>query len=525
MLRACEDQTERCDWMKHLLAVAALLGLKDSNVFETISPTILQGLISMLPLTQHFPDDRTIVIQAPRGVCSIVAWAHILLGLSVSVRLDADSDGKEKFIRFPTNRAGIENVLIDARKHFQHEDSGEEPGFVKRAYVLGEETITLLSTATKEEIFRLSKDLDDNKIDATFKRPAKGLGSSLLDIATPPREGRERVMEEIKYISCAFALCISNFLHVARTLPPAITQSPSRPLLEKIQTSFSIHPENDMHDAMSSPVDEGLLSYPVDRKRVFDAAKFLFDVREHELPTRQIEDYESLYTKRCLYGIKDPPSCIRPIFTEWLEGLQSDGGTWWVQLRDEAILISILILAFAHVVDLDTCGDMPLCGRGHLQKQSSLNFSVSVWDGQDQLLITNHVWLEIIKLMMFGHTRNANSLSDVSLLSNRGWSVYVNTFGDEGLTDPIYLGKFLDVTTTSQKHSTDMHLRSKLYSHLERSSMAKRCLKAQHHRWSQSPCRRGTFFHHSIPKERRLCYSDVCNSRRNRKIHGRRERR
>jgi hypothetical protein len=93
-LQACEDQTSAFDWRKYVVAVGTALGLTESNMYrtrtiplmlraanssirsETMPSFIFRALVNMLPLVQHFPEDRIIDLRTKHGVCSIIVWAR-----------------------------------------------------------------------------------------------------------------------------------------------------------------------------------------------------------------------------------------------------------------------------------------------------------------------------------------------------------------------------------------------------------------------------------------------------------------
>ena len=50
---------------------------------EVIPGQILQSPIVVLATVQRFPEERLALIETDGGVCSLVAWSHLLLGLSV----------------------------------------------------------------------------------------------------------------------------------------------------------------------------------------------------------------------------------------------------------------------------------------------------------------------------------------------------------------------------------------------------------------------------------------------------------
>ena len=61
---------------------------------------------------------------------------------------------------------------------------------------------------------------------------------------------------------------------------------------------------------------------------------------------------------------------------------------------------------------------------------------LSTWDGGSIYDLGEDVWLEVIGQLMLGH-HGKIELKGTALLSDRGWSAYVNTFGD---ADPSSLG-------------------------------------------------------------------------------------
>lgn len=454
-LQAIEDQTERFDWTKQLRGVSALMGLQENNTFETMPPYIVHGLIAMLPITQYFPEDRSIIITTQTGACGIVVWAHIILGLSVTVRLH--ERGQVNVFNFPQNRSGLEQVLVDV-------------GFDSFEQALNQDRerpqcIILLSTSTKEELFRLNIDLEVDVIDASVKGPTKALASNLLENVVPALGGRERVLEEMRYVSCGFALCMARSLCIDSVVAQRESHAKKDTKLETDTTPRS-------------------LQYLVDRKCILDAARLLFDVHDYELPLRQVQSYETFYAKRNIHKIGDPPSCIRSILTEWesidMGGRQSPTPNWyWLAIRDTALNIAILVLAISHVADLVSCAELPVCSAKSVESllaRSALSKKVSTWDGQCSLHVKQDVWLEIIALMMVGRKEATIELHNVCLLSDKGWSVYVNTFGD---ADPFYIGMSQLMCLRSRDSATKRFRRAWLYSNLKRSSLAKWCFQTQ----------------------------------------------
>jgi hypothetical protein len=414
MLQACEDQTAayKWHWRMQLLAVAATLAVDESEINQTIPPVILHGLMSMLPLAQHFPEDRCIVVETPRGACNIAVWAHILLGLRVLVRLYSGEQCVE--VRFPQSEQWqrSEQVLVNVRNSGNLRDQNQD----------SQPSISLLSTSTREQLFKLKADPDEDVIEANFKRPAEGLARRILDKETPPRTGKERILEEMMYISCSLAFRIAEKLSTGST---------------RAHVDFSNAESVDEDNNPDTTEGCDRFSYHVPTQRIIDATCMLFNMSNRKFSSKVAEQYASLYTGMSCFDILDAPSSISAIFDEWSHSSKWKGSSDWPVFRDIAMQLSVLILAFSHVTNLDSCRDMPLCELPALIGQSALCAAIVDWDGKSQIVVNAHVWFEIIGLMMIGQTGDTFNLQATCLISGGGWSLYLNTFGD---SDPSFIG-------------------------------------------------------------------------------------
>jgi hypothetical protein len=347
--------------------------------FETIPSVIFRGLVCILPLVQHFPEDRHIYLETDNGVCSIVTWVHHILGLSVLVRLH--SNGKFVEYRFGSS----EVVIIDVRS----DELSLSPS--SGQILTTGSSITLLSSSDKETLFKMVADPDENKINATFKRPAYRYGSDIIDRSLPLQDGREKVAAEMEAIVTAFAICISRALYTPGLVFP----------------------------------------YEVSEFRIYESASLPFANRK--MKKKKVGEYVAKYSERALYKLPAPGG-IYAIIEDWPEALEEDTEVW-PDLRLRARLLSILFLAFAHVSDLPAASDLPLCQFLHLLSGCDLDNQVAQWDGSSQLQIKSNAWLEILAQLMIGH-KDEVSHETTSLVCATGWSVFLNTFGD---ADPSFI--------------------------------------------------------------------------------------
>lgn len=285
-----------------------------------------------------------------------------------------------------------------------------------------ESSFTLLSASSREELFKMKPEIDEELIDATFKIPARGFAKRRLDDIVPYKDGRERVKGEMSLIACAFALCVSRSLRIAGPI---------------IRGDASLHhlpaetEENEDNTSQDDDFAAGYhLIYEISERRVLQAASFLFD--DLKLKWNSVEEYATIYAGRPLYGIEQPPKAIAPILNKW-----SRRDTEWSWLCHRAVQLSVLILAFSHIADLEAVSDFPMCAHTDILEKSDLITKISGWDGQSLIGVHENVWFEVITLLTVGHFDSV-TLKGTCLLSSRGWSVYLSTFGD---ADPSYTGK------------------------------------------------------------------------------------
>ena len=355
----------------------------------------------MLPLVQHFPADRLIDLRTKYGVCSIVVWAHSILGLSVSVRVNSSARGDT--YRFGPSPA---TVFIDTYERSQGP------------------SVTLLSASDKRKLFTMSPEPDDENIDATFKGPARGYGSRIFDQTVALEDGREKLINEMSLITTAFAICISRHLSIA--IAPDSTK---RYTNDGATFSDADVASEIMRDPLIEDNATYHLEYGVSERSICKAADLLF--YDHKLNKKAINHYVLKYADRGLCNLEEPPQSISAVIEDWPrnEGI-------WSDICSTATKLSVLILAFTHVANLEDCSEFPICECHHLLSKSELLRNVARWDGSSPLRIYHDVWFATMALLIVGQTGKTD-LQETSLISERGWSMYMSTFGD---SDPSYTG-------------------------------------------------------------------------------------
>lgn len=114
----------------------------------------------------------------------------------------------------------------------------------------------------------------------------------------------------------------------------------------------------------------------------------------------------------------------------------------WNNIIPEVAVVAAQILLFAHVRNLDEASGLLIDTNTSSFRRSDLLKDVQDWkDDAGKILIGNYTWLRGVSDLMSGSTSRdlPFDLKGVSLLSDRGWSAYVPTFG---VPDPADLSKF-----------------------------------------------------------------------------------
>ena len=410
VLRAIEEQTSAYDWSGHLLAVSEMLPRNIRHLaVQAIPQTVLTGALNMFPMVTSLPLDRLIYIEGSLGMCTIIVWAHHVLGLNVLVKTN---EVPVKDIKFGVVREGEEQVIIDT-----HCKQFSTP------------CITLLDVCKeKEELFRMEVELGDPQLQSCFKVPAKGYGNFIMgdsssNLGISDENLRASVVHDMSLVSTSFAFILAQHL---------MTNS------------------------------ERKMRWVVSNQSLLNSARFLFS---DTLSEASIREYVIIYSCRPLDLMLAPPASVmswirtseQPLkaVRASVEGDQNHKNEIWGSLVYVARTLSCLILALAHVRDLKACDNLPLTGNNFAENLGYAPFAMLLedWKGTEDITVHEDTWLNIISLLMTGHRFGADSYDsfedmagnkpmpifrDTCLVSDRGWSLYISTFGRE---DPFSIDR------------------------------------------------------------------------------------
>jgi hypothetical protein len=412
VLRACETQTSAFNWNMLLQAVAKTLGCSITLASGSLPSTILQGALDMFPLVQSLPQDRIVHIRLPEisedkdatdsVICFFVVWTHQVLDLTVIVRRIKTNSSKKKTMRF--GQGSIDQVIIE------EVPSCDEPG------------ITLLDSLGENLLaIKPEPDIEALPIGSISRVPAKGWGNAIIleSLTNDPacvNAEEKAVIEELQIITSAFSQIIARHL---------------------FHDDFDRLPFDGAHPSSSSDFRNQTANIPlhVGQCELLKASRFLFD--NPHLSQRAVDSYLSHYSSRPLNDDLPLPTTFQS--SSRRRGLSdrkiADG---WNILCRELLGCSIYIIAFAHVLNLEDCENLMFSGAAASEiAEHGLSKQLEDWDGRHNLYIGDGAWLQAIAVPLLGQrTRIWNLPWDrVCLVSDRGWSAWIPTFGDE---DPAY---------------------------------------------------------------------------------------
>ncbi|KAL9116338.1 MAG: hypothetical protein Q9187_007138 [Circinaria calcarea] len=399
VLRACEEQSSSYEWSHHLLGVAHMLGLTEKNIHEALPAVILRGLINMLPLVQHFPEDHLIEIESAKGVCLLVVWIYQVLGLSTSVRIYRKEDCIETLFGVSPAR-----VIIDTRSMDMEAPS-----------------VTLLATSAdgdREILFKLEPDPDESEIDATYRLPAKGYGKAILESIWGHSDGREGVVQEMTLLICGFAVAFSKSLCMVPEEADNAVETDSNDSYGEGLKKAGI---KDHREVTSQCL--------VNEDRLFDATQFLFNPRE--LKKKPLGQYAELFYSQSLGYIVESRPRIKAIVDSQDENEQRIMNVKWKEPVSAGRALIILLFTFAHVRDLKSCEELPLFHEYRALLSHDLAQRISNWDSRSDIMIGELTWFHAIALLTAKEDGYENTRQEtLSLISDQGWSMFLSTFGD-----------------------------------------------------------------------------------------------
>jgi hypothetical protein len=398
VLDACSDQTASFPWHGYLAHISQMLGVphgRDFTIPEPPSPTdvqpdsyeksddyfslsipLLTASLDMLASVQRFYKDNIMVIDGSRGCCTMILWAHFVLGQTV--RVQGSPKGSVTF------GTGEHNVIII----FQPPKISGRVIDNDRSISKNEEPFVYLMDESDMPRLKVGPDIDESGVEifADLRIPARGYGEFAFG---EKLDGKTECID-MGHVTSGLVLLFSEHIED-----------------EARQHTGIQHPRKSYGFGASNvlKVTEFILG-----PDLFDAGKARY--------------YRDAYTGKSIEEIRPPPSLQEATATD----------VRWDLLLQRACDIALVILAFSTVGNLKECESLVLGPLGVISSTHIAEGLVS-WNGRLPIELDSESMFRVIARLLAG--RRFVDTDNMCLYSNRGWSVYLDSLGKEDPMDVI----------------------------------------------------------------------------------------
>ena len=415
--------------------VARELGASEHDLLDPIDSHILRGVCLVLPILQS-RDDVQVHVHTRNGICALATWFSRLLGFAVEVtQRQGDNQNSQPSIV----RLGRRSTRIDVKINAVSEQNPcviliglkilteiNSPALLAEVGDSYKDKPKVLKVRRGQHDYRINQDgnifeyeksktflrIDfnfwlDKKVHGLTRRPVKGLGRKMLECAANAfpgatgKQGREAWIRDLKLFIIGMALeMAAHFQKCSVQL-----------LSDDSITTNDIHP----------PTNDDNENFAVGNQRYF-------------APHRVLEVAHLIFDTQRVAGI----------FSEQhqsaVENMQLEN-----PLLDMVKDLSVLLLTFANIIELDSCIQLPLDCDFSLLDDQALVRRLRTWDGSSSIRVQENEWFEIVAKLLVGRLETVNTeiLNSTSLLSDHGWSIYRPKI--DLRRDPSDIGKSLPV--------------------------------------------------------------------------------
>lgn len=424
VLRACEEQTAKFDWFQLLHVVGAKMNVAPGIYLRPMEKSVLSGLALLFAYIQSLPEDRQILVNTDCGLGILVVWAHHVLGFSVLVQM---RENPNEDILFGNSPAAI---VIGPEKIYT---TATEP------------CVTLIEASSGDCLFSIVREPEeDYPITSTIKRPAKGIGMYLLTNDWDNRvdfrhtdDGRRACMDEMMLISAAFALRLSKYLYKG-----IYGYSQSSGVVSVVSDEGDVdsavnvpaQDEGPFSSSVPEPISKNLVPLEVREHGIIQAAELLFGSKK--ISGKAVASYLDAHQNIGRHDLPRPAT-----FTAACDQYGHDPLMWDDVFVPTIVQLSLVALVFAQVTDLDEAGRLLINTKLTCISDEEIYKEIMRWRGYAPIIVDDSTWFKTVTALLAGTTSGWDDLyglESLSLVSDRGWSVYLSNFGNP---DPGYVGK------------------------------------------------------------------------------------
>jgi hypothetical protein len=249
------------------------------------------------------------------------------------------------------------------------------------------------------------------------------------------KTGSGKLRIEAMLLSIAFAVKFCDHLAVNKTAANEIPTFPIYDWARNDDEQSSAVGEEQGPDCAATTDDsdpEFRMSHQVTKDDLCESAKLIFG--ERNLKKDSIESYAATLHGTSLTGLEMPAGAI----ASCLRGIADDEDAEWRNVRRVCFSLSVLVYAFAHVNNLNDCGELPIIEHLPVLHRTQFFLELSSWPLNKPLLVCEDDPFRLISSLMAGETP-APDLSRTSLISKAGWSIFLTSITD---SDPILVREY-----------------------------------------------------------------------------------
>ncbi|KIW76396.1 hypothetical protein Z517_11142 [Fonsecaea pedrosoi CBS 271.37] len=399
-LAACSTQCGEFQWAPYRAEIekrlrASMQDYSWSPYYTRLTPAVLLGAMDFLYAIKHLPSHRIVTVSSQAGFIPLTIWAHYILCLNVVITglsgedvVFGDAEEPHVFIRW--RRSDLPD-----REELNWNLEGNEEG---PEICLHETDMTILLT-TKPE------DHDSDSLYSAERHTLAGYGTVFLrrslnvDVILSDDDS---IYVELVGLIVGFAVAASQ--RMARELPDPVPQE-------------------------SGEVEETGQIIQLESWRIIDAAKLLF--AGITMDPILCWNYAKFYSEQRLSEHTLPAT-----FDSYFAGVPRHRPGFSPADRMIRLIESATkhVLIFAHVVEVDKCGDMPIILTDDVTSFTNLIRDVREGNDHPGLVRWDEAFDGVSKLLssaeFFSRDERRRSLSTESLCSDFGWSVLLNTYAD-----------------------------------------------------------------------------------------------
>ncbi|KAI9717648.1 MAG: hypothetical protein M1812_004593 [Candelaria pacifica] len=409
-LQACSSQTSQFDWENRVSLVESRFPKSrqwfclDHNPIRSLSPNILLGAMDYLYMVQSLPEDRLIMLESQIGLVPIVIWAHYILDLAVVVQNSPDGD-----VTF--GRSENPQVIIKWSSTFSISRGFITPKSPRAAWVTQHEvpspTIYLLDADMYVLLKTEPSGDESSRIEGQETHRLRGYGTTFLRRLFNKKTfvaDDDPIFAETANLAVSFAIILSRSMR-RKPLP---------------DYQWAEDWGNDFPSQCYLSTERWQLS---------DSSRLIFwGIKINE---KTISCYlDRLSGKR----VEDMflPTCIRAYLEQFTDKehtkqLSIDRQTFFEDIKQ----LASWIIAFAHVVNVESCADLPL--RIYPGSGSMFCAGVLGWEGLESFNVDSRIFFNLIKKMMKKEATGEEPTfieSGMFLTSHQGWSLFYGSVGD-----------------------------------------------------------------------------------------------